>query len=56
LPGYRRTHPALIYTELSPQPWIPFRARFFSTAVILLTLGLDIALVYGAYRLLALIF
>jgi len=39
-----------------PKPLLRFRWNFGFTAVILLTLGLDIALVYLGYRVLTLIF
>jgi hypothetical protein len=54
--GCRATHPGYTSTLHFARPWIPFRTKFFFTAAILLILGLDIALVYGLYRLLAPIF
>jgi hypothetical protein len=47
--GYRGTHPGLAFIAHSQLPSVPFRAKFFFTAAILLILGLDIAIAYGIY-------
>jgi hypothetical protein len=54
--GCRATRPGHTCTVFSNLPSAPLRAKFYFIVLILLTRGVDIALVYGAYRLLALIF